>query len=828
MSTSPIQRQRLSLRGQVQGVGMRPFVCRLAQELDLAGWVSNTPEGVVIEAEGNEAALARFARRLTDEAPPPARIDECSAMPLAATGQESDFRVVPSRNDGAPEPCVPPDLAPCADCLRELSDPADRRYRYPFLSCTACGPRYSIVRSLPFDRERTAMAGFALCPDCRREYENPADRRFHAQTTCCPACGPQLALWDSQGISLAEGDGALRLAVERLRQGAIVALKGVGGFQLLADAGNSAAVEQLRTRKHRPAKPFALLADRTMAERLCRVSEEEIALLLEPAAPIVLLRRRKEEIVGTTHSGPLSLRERARVRGAQRGTFISAQTHDLDLPHPNPLPEGEGARREIAPQVAPDLPWLGLMLPASPLHHLLLADFGGPLVATSGNRGGEPICVDENEALARLAGIADLFLVHDRSVLRPLDDSVLRIAADRPLTLRRARGYVPAPVPLAEPLPPLLAVGGHLKNTVALGLGRRALLSQHLGDLDDVLTEQQCGAALQELPRLFGGNPRRLAVDAHPDYASRRLAEAMGLPLLAVPHHLAHAMACAAEHGLEPPFLALAWDGIGLGEDGGLWGGEFLRIDEQGHRRIASFVPLRLPGGEKAVKEPRRTALAAVYDSARLPGANAAEEGHPGLHGVPAGLRAAFSDTELAALLAMLEKNLNTPPCSSVGRLFDAVSALLGLCPVNQFEGQAAMRLEAAAGAFVWNTAADYPAPSATIPLVRDDTGLPRCDWRPWLRNLLRHPAVDDADRAALAYSFHAALADAAPAAARLAALPTVVLCGGCFQNRLLLELCVERLRHAGFDVYWPQRIPPNDGGLALGQLWAARRQAPA
>jgi hydrogenase maturation protein HypF len=605
------------------------------------------------------------------------------------------------------------------------------------------------------------MAGFPLCSDCRAEYANPMDRRFHAQTMACPACGPRLALWDADGRSLAETEAALGLAVAALRQGRIVALKGVGGFQLLADAANPAAVAELRLRKHRPGKPFALLADWPMAQRLCQVSPAEAALLQEPAAPIVLLQR-----------------------------------------------NGESA--ELAPAVAPGLPWLGLILPASPLHHLLLADFGRPLVATSGNRSSEPICIEENDALQRLAGIADVFLVHDRPIRRPLDDSVLRYAAGRPLTLRRARGYAPSPIELPESLPPILAAGGHLKNTVAVSLGRQAVLSQHLGDLDDALTQRHCAATLEELPRLFGVAPRALACDSHPDYASRRLAESRGLPLHPVSHHYAHALACMAEHRLRPPLLAITWDGIGLGEDGGLWGGEFLRIEPGGYRRYASLLPLRLPGGEKAVKEPRRVALAAIHAA--------------GWPAIPPALRAAFSDGELATLQTMLERGLNAPECSSAGRLFDAVAALLGLCQVNAFEGQAAMLLETAASRLPGSStvaAVAEGSPALPFALQQDPDGLLRCDWRPWLQALLT--AAPDSQKLVehWAYAFHAALAETALAVTQRQGLETVVLCGGCFQNRLLLELCSQRLCQAGFAVYWPQAVPPNDGGLALGQLLA-------
>jgi hydrogenase maturation protein HypF len=819
MPATPQERRHFSLRGRVQGVGMRPFLCRLAGELGLTGWVGNAPEGVTVEVEGDAETLARFELRLRRDAPPQARIVECIAASIPAIGNEPGFRVVGSLTSGAPAPCTPPDLATCPACLRELFDPTNRRYRHPFISCCDCGPRYSILRALPFDRERTAMADFPLCPACQQEYGAPHDRRFHAQTLCCPHCGPRLAWLRPDGKTHATGNAALERAVVTLRGGGIVALQGVGGFQLLADAGSEGAVARLRQRKQRPDKPFAVLADEAMIRALCEISPTEREWLQSPAAPIVLLDRK-----------------------CASGT--------------------------VSDEVAPALPWLGVMLPASPLHHLLLADFGAPLVATSGNRSEEPICINPKEALSRLGGIADGFLVHDRPILRPLDDSVLRIAAGRPLLLRRARGFVPEPIELTEPIPPLLAVGGHLKNTVALAAGRQAILSQHLGDLDDALTQRQYRTTLAELPALFGIQPQAVACDKHPDYASTRLAESGDLPLVRVAHHYAHALACMAEHGLKPPLLALAWDGLGLGEDGTLWGGEFLVIERQGYRRIASFLPLPLPGGEKAVREPRRAALAALHG---IYGGDCLEH-------MPKTLQGAFTPQEPALFLGMLERQLNTPPCSSVGRLFDAVSALLGLCFVNRFEGQAAMLLEAAAQtsdgecafSFALNTAglndgalvsvppptgedrwgrsktaaADLLAlPHPNLPPKGEGTGksrpelhstalsftlLPgdplRVDWRPLLEEILAEQSRGvPANR--LAARSHATLTEIALHIAALAGYPNVVLCGGCFQNRLLLEGCATRLRQAGYGVHWPQRIPPNDGGLALGQLLGAARQ---
>lgn len=749
------QRRRLTLSGLVQGVGMRPFVYRLARELDLAGRVSNGPEGVIIEAEGDAPALAAFETRLKRECPPPADIVDCIVQPIPAIGDQG-FRVEASRADGTIAPFALPDLAPCPACLRELFDSGNRRFRYPFISCTHCGPRYSILDALPFDRERTGMAGFPLCADCLEEYRDPLDRRFHAQTTCCPDCGPTLALWDAAGRAPAHGDEALLQAVERLRQGQVLALQGVGGFQLLVDGADEEAVQRLRERKHRPHKPLALMvADLGAARELCDVTDAETRLLTSSAAPIVLLRRR--DTAGSMASG-----------------------------------------------IAPGQNRLGLMLPASPLHHLLARDFGAPLVCTSGNRGNEPICISPDEAQQRLADIADGFLVHDRPIRQPLDDSVLRVADGKPLMLRRARGYVPRPVALDADTPPILAAGGHLKNTVAYADGGRAILSQHLGDLDTAESLDRHRATAERLPRLFGRPPRSVACDLHPDYAATRWTESTGLPLRRVPHHLAHALACLAEHSLKPPVLAVTWDGLGLGEDGTLWGGEFLHIAPDGHRRIASLLPLRLPGGERAIKDPRRSALSVLY----------ALQGEQTPDYLPATLKSRFEPADLTALLRLLQTGTRSPECSSAGRLFDAAASLLGLCREISFEGQAAMALEAAAEQGGEGEAMIYPMP------VID--GKPkRLDWRPLFRALLDDYAAG-VPATVLAFRFHASLAAAVAAIAATESIPTVVLAGGCFQNRLLLELCAERLRHAGFRVYWPQQIPPNDGGLALGQIAAA------
>ncbi len=759
---SRAQRLRVTIRGAVQGVGYRPFVYRLATEMGLAGWVSNTTQGVFIEVEGPLAALRTFLRRVRRERPPRAAVHSLDAVYLDAVGFVG-FQIRESTAEGARTVAVLPDIATCPDCLRELFDPADRRYRYPFINCTNCGPRFTIIEALPYDRPNTTMHGFTMYPACRAEYDDPLDRRFHAQPIACPACGPHLALWDGRGRVLAAREAALQEAAEALRRGAIVALKGLGGFQLLVDARREEAVARLRRRKRREEKPFALLYPSLQAVRRdCLVSGEEAALLASPEAPIVLLRRR--------------------------------------------------AGASVAAAVAPGNPSLGVMLPYTPLHHLLTSELGFPVVATSGNLAEEPIVTDEREALDRLGGIADLFLVHDRPIARHVDDSVARVVAGRPLLLRRARGYAPLPVTLHGPAAgdgPLLAVGGHLKNTVALAVGAQVFISQHIGTLETAPAYEAFVRVIDDFARLYQAPPRVVACDAHPDYLSTQHAERSGLPLLRVQHHHAHVLACMAEHELEGPVLGVAWDGSGDGMDGTVWGGEFLRVTAGGFHRVASLRRFPLPGGEQAVREPRRTAvglLHAVFGDAAL----------EMVHLAPV---AAFSETERRVLRQMLVRGVNSPPCSSVGRLFDAVAAILGIRQRCSFEGQAAMELEFLLEGVATDEA--YPLPV----IESEDVGGRRLlllDWEPMVRSVL-----DDGRAGAppglISARFHNALAEATLTVARRVGEERVVLTGGCFQNAYLTERAVRRLRGEGFRPYWHQRIPPNDGGLSLGQVVAAR-----
>ena len=798
---SRIQRLRLTVCGAVQGVGFRPFVYRLATGLALGGWVRNSTSGVVIEVEGGAAALEAFRLRLERERPPRAFIQSLEASyldPAAGDAQADDdaaraaaepaaFRILESDTTGERRALVLPDIATCPDCRNDILDPGNRRYLYPFTNCTNCGPRFTIIEGLPYDRALTSMKDFPMCPACRAEYEDPRDRRFHAQPNACPECGPQLALWDADGRVLAERRAALEQAIEAARGGAIVALKGLGGFHLVCDARVGPAVRELRRRKMREEKPLACMFPSLASVReVCAISDAEERLLLSPEAPIVLLRR-----------------------------------------------TGAGAAAErLDPGIAPGNPYLGVMLPYTPLHHLVLAALAFPIVATSGNRSDEPICIDERDTLERLSGIADIFLVHDRPIVRHADDSIVRLCAGRELVLRRARGFAPLPVPLPTPhadpgaptapdAPRVLAVGAFLKNAVAVAAHDEAFVGQHIGDLETVQARAAFERAVEDLERLFEIRPEVVACDFHPDYPSTEFARRTGLPIVAVQHHEAHALACMAENELAPPVLAVSWDGTGYGLDGTVWGGEFLRMTEDGCERVAHLRPFRLPGGEAAVREPRRSALGLlweIYGEAAL----AREDLAP--------VRA-FTPAERAGLASMLRRGVQAPVTTSAGRLFDAIASLLDVRQITHFEGQAAMELEFAAtgseaeGAYPIALRGDETATLGTPLTGRGSPVLPSriVDWEPLVRAILEDIRTGAQPRD-IALRFHHALVEAIVAVANAIALPRLVVTGGCFQNVLLSELTIARLRAEGFTPYWHQRIPPNDGGIALGQVVAARR----
>ena len=755
------ERARAIVRGAVQGVGFRPFVYRLATELDLTGWVMNSAQGVFIEVEGGGSALRDFLTRLERETPPRAIVQSLEFSFLDAVGHK-DFTIRESEEQGAKTALIPPDIATCPHCVMEIFQPGNRRYRYPFTNCTNCGPRFSIIEKVPYDRSNTTMKKFAMCPLCAREYQDAGDRRFHAQPNACPACGPQVEMWDALGNVVALPNDAMHLAAEEVRDGKIVALKGLGGFQLVVDARNESAVRELRARKRRSEKPFALMyPSLEMAREHCRISEMEERLLLAPEAPIVLLQR---------WSPPL------------------------------------------APSVAPGNPYLGVMLPSTPMHHLLLRDLGFPVVATSGNLSDEPICIDEHEALRRLEGIADFFLVHDRPIARPVDDSVACVVRGREMVLRRARGYAPLPVHLKTPQPCVLAVGARLKNAVALSVGHEAFISQHLGDLETNESHAAFRATVADLPRLYDVIPQVIACDLHPDYLSTRYAAQRALrtetPLHPVQHHWAHVLSCMAENEVAFPALGVAWDGMGYGTDGTVWGGEFLLAGEKSFERVAHFRQFRLPGGEAAIKQPRRSAMGVLFESG----------GVKALDSIDLAPMRDFPEGELGVIRQMLIRGLQAPVTSSVGRLFDAVASITGLRQQISFDGQAAMELEFSIQPCVCE-AYSFEIKSTAPSIV---------DWCPMIEEVVED-VRNGVATGIISAKFHNALVEIIVAVARHVGQTKIVLTGGCFQNRYLIERSVQRLLEAGFRPYWHQRVPPNDGGIALGQIVdVGRRLSPA
>ena len=731
------ERHRIALQGAVQGVGFRPTVYRLAEKLRLSGWVRNTNAGMEIEIEGEPERLSEFLLQLRAATPSAAVVATEETLRLAPSGS-SGFEILPSvEEDSAGRPklaAILPDIATCSQCLAEVLDPENRRFGYAFTNCTQCGPRYTIVMDIPYDRRNTTMRKFLQCPSCCREYGSVHDRRFHAQPNACAICGPRL--WLSPA-----GSGSSNLFTEiadALAQGKIVAMKGIGGFQLLVDARNSTAVVRLRERKQRDHKPFAVLMPSMECIRLySEVNAEEEILLRSAAAPIVLLQPKRST--------------------------------------------------DLAPEVAQNSSCIGVMLPCSPMHHLLMAHHPFPLVATSGNLAGEPIAIDNDEALARLQDVADIFVLHDRPIARACDDSVVRMV-DRPHILRRARGYAPLPVVVPHELRPVLAVGGHLKSTVAIGFGRQVWLSQHIGDLDSPEAREAFERTIDDLCKLYRFRPEVIVSDAHPDYASthwaKRQASMAGVPLLQVQHHHAHVASCAAENGLSVPYLGVAWDGAGAGLDGTIWGGEFFASDGKRFERVASLRPFALPGGEAAMHDCSRPAAGLLWKAL---GSTMARQ------------------SILPQFGAMLEHEINAPESSSVGRLFDAVAFLTGAAERNLFEGHAAMCLETAIGQMQTDEAYG----------ICDANGVG--DWSSLVQGI-QSDRVNGVALGLISAKFHNALADWIVAVARITKIRNVVLSGGVFQNAYLTQRSRRLLEADGFGVFTHRLVPANDGGLALGQ----------
>ena len=768
---APVTREGLTIRvrGVVQGVGFRPAVWRLAQRLGIDGEVCNDGQGVLIHARGEPRAMTAFVIALRQEAPPLARVQAVEPGPLLVSLGRPGFHIVDS-GAGRPQTGVPADAATCPACLAEVMDPDNRRHRYPFTNCTHCGPRLSIIRAMPYDRVHTSMAVFTMCTACEREYSDPAERRFHAQPNACPECGPRVWIEGPDGARVcSEQDvDAVDSAARLIREGQVVAIKGIGGFHLACNAADAEVVRRLRAAKHREHKPFALMArDLSMVERHVHLAAAEAALLHQTAAGIVVLARR---------------------------------------PGPGP----------VADAIAPGHEGLGFMLPYTPLHHLLMSGLEHPIVLTSGNRSDEPQCIANEEARERLAGIADAFLMHDRDIVNRLDDSVLRVMAARPRVLRRARGLAPDALPLAPGFgnaPAVLAMGAELKNTFCLLREGEAVVSQHIGDLEDATVHVEFRRTLELYLDLYRFEPARIAVDLHPDYHStglgRRLAERPARRLVEVQHHHAHAAAVMLEHGRPlhaPPVLAVLLDGLGMGDDGELWGGEFLHCDYRGYRRLGSIEAMPLPGGARAMREPWRNAYAALWT---LYGWDEVRRRWPGLP-----LLALVESRQPAVLHAMLARQVNAPRASSTGRLFDAAAALLGVCAESiGYEGQAACELEALA----CRAAPGEPAyGSDWLP-----GNPPRIGWRRLWQELLDDLAAG-VERERIAARFHEGVAQAvASAAARLAAesgSDTVVLGGGVMQNRLLLEALKTRLHARGLQTLTAIRLPAGDGGLSAGQ----------
>ncbi len=752
-----LQLARISVRGVVQGVGFRPFVYRLAHDLDLKGWVRNTSEDVKIEVEGNRQAIEQFCSQLKVSSPPLAHIEHVGITyhPPAGYG---NFEIRGSLAVKGEYQLISPDIATCQACLSELLDPSDRRHRYPFTNCTNCGPRFTIIEDMPYDRPKTTMRHFSMCPQCQAEYDNPLDRRFHAQPNACPRCGPQLEVVDSQGIALPCSDPTAS-AAGFLRAGKIVAVKGLGGFLLACDASSETAVTTLRRRKRRSSKPFALMmTDIEEVRKHCYVSPEEEKLLASPQSPIVLMKWKDDS--------------------------------------------------SVCREVAPNLAYLGVMLPYTPLHHVLLRDTRLPLVMTSGNLSEEPIARDNDEALRRLSELADYFLIHNRDIYSRYDDSVAMVERGTTQLIRRARSYAPHPIHLGFESRQVLACGAETKNTFCLTRDSHAFLSQHIGDMENMETVEHFADTVSLYEKLFRIRPEAVAHDLHPDYLATRYAQEMGksgIDVIPVQHHHAHAASCMVDNGLQSPVIGVVFDGTGLGSDDRIWGGEFLVADYHSFRRAAHLEYLPLPGGDAAVRRPYRIAVAYVLT---LLGEEALKPGLPFMKDV--------SSVELEIVKRQIERGVNSPLTSSMGRLFDAVSALIGIRGEIDYEGQAAIELEMAA------YKVDYADARESYPysIVEDS--------RVWIVKVadLLSAIVEELRRgvpaAAISAKFHNTVARIVNQICQLTASDTgidqVVLSGGVFQNRLLLRKAIDFLEGSGFQVFTHKQVPCNDGGISLGQ----------
>lgn len=754
---SSLSRVLITICGCVQGVGFRPFIYRLAHEHKLVGHISNTCNGVKIDVQGTKDAISKFQHDIVHQKPERATIAEFSVHQLPRCNYTS-FQIATSESNSDKALALLPDTAMCKECLQELFDPKNRRYQYPFLHCISCGPRFSLFLSMPFDRVRTTMTEFCMCEDCKNEYTNPDNRRFFSQTNCCPKCGPQLQLVDAKGNVIAGKDDALDTAVHYLKQGKIVAMKNTGGYLLLVDASNEEAVQRLRLRKHRPNKPFAILmSNLAEVESIAHLTHIEEDILTSPAAPIVLLKKK-------------------------------TQNHAVAL------------------SVSHASPYHGIMLSHNALQHLLLRHFAGPLVATSGNISGRPLCITELEAFDTLSSIADVFLIHNRQIKHRLDDSIVHVIAGQPVIMRKARGYIPCAISVPDALKSeddetLFAAGSQMKNSFAFLKQGQIYMSQYIGDLDSMNNCKAYDWEVNNWEILLGIQNAKGVGDKHPDYYSSEYLERRDISFERIQHHQAHVWAAMADNKLSPPFCSIAWDGTGWGDDVTVWGGEAFLATEQEISRIASLYPFLLPGKDKAVREPKRAMLglfnALFGDEIPSP--------------YDAWLHQSFSKEKLAILSVALKKKINAQICSSVGRLFDGVSAILDFCTESDFEGQAALLLEMAAYRATNNKIA------YAMPLIKENN-LFLLNWGPMIKQILKDK-VQGVPLEDIALAFHETLAQAIVELAKIAGKETVLLTGGVMQNKLLVEKAIYYLKAAGFKPYIHRDIPPNDGGIAVGQL---------
>jgi len=746
-------RLRIIIRGAVQGVGFRPFVYKLASDLKIAGFVQNSSYGVIVEAESKKDILDQLLLRIEKEKPPTSFIQSLEHSFLDEKGFK-DFQIKESIS-GEAEVFILPDIATCPECRKEILDPKNRRYQYPFTNCTLCGPRYSIIENLPYDRKNTTMKSFKMCKECQKEYDNPENRRFHAQPNACAKCGPRIELLDKEGKIIEIRRNALLAVVEAIKKGDVVAIKGLGGFHLVVDAKNKEAVQKLRDRKKRGLKPFAVMY-RSIEEIVidCEISDFEKRSLLSSEAPIVLLRKKK------------------------------------DL--------------KIADNVAPQNPCLGAMLAYTPLHILLLDILNGPIVATSANLSEETICIDNDEALSSLKYLADSFLIHNRDIAHHVDDSIVRIMADREMVLRRARGFAPLPIFFKDVKDSVLAVGPHLKNTIAFSNKKNVFISQHIGDLETPKTFETFEKTIEDLTKIYKVNPKLIVCDEHPNYLSTQFAQQSNLPKERIQHHYAHICSCMAENEIDDEVLGVCFDGTGYGQDQTIWGGEFLKVNKDGFKRFAHFSPFPLPGGEAAVREPRRSAAGLLYHVFGEKIFN--QKNIESLN--------AFKREELLNLRSMIKRKINSPLTSSVGRIFDAVSSLLGFRHYIDFEGQAAMDVEFAIFDEESTSAYSFDVKKRESLVIEEL----------FVRDILQDIKAG-VEKGLIARKFHDTLVDIIVAVAMRSGLKKIILTGGCFQNKYLLERSIQRLRKEGFLTYWHQRIPTNDGGISLGQIAAASKK---